>query len=137
MQTTALPAYHDKIWGLGNSVVIQIHWASKLDSQLNHYPMNMERRRVCYNVFHKNNRKVRCDPFERLCSFHRYTNPAPMTQTPSEDSLSIFQISRVRLANSAQTILLEIHYYFSKYRERPPPLLCMQITESILCAVNK
>jgi hypothetical protein len=66
-----------------------------------------------------------------------YTNPAPMTQTPGEDSLSIFQISRVRLANSVQTTLSEIHYFCSKYRERPLPLLHTQITESILCAVNK
>jgi hypothetical protein len=97
------------IWGLGNSVVIQIHLASKLDSQQNHYPINIERRRVRCNVFHKiegrsdttlpkKSKKGLMQPFI-------YANPAPMTQTPGEDS-SIFQISRAHLADSAQTTVL-------------------------------
>jgi hypothetical protein len=82
------------IWGLGNSVVIQ------------HHPINIERRRVCYNASMKIT--------ERSVAILFKTNSAPMMQTPGEDSLSIFQFGRARLTLFAQTKC------FIKYREGPP-----------------
>jgi hypothetical protein len=70
--------------------------------------------------------------------FHTFplTNPAPMTQTPGEDSSIFYSVKRT-LPILRKLMFLENSLFFSKHRERPPPLLRAQFTESILCVVNK
>jgi hypothetical protein len=99
------------IWSIGNSVLIQIHLASKLDSQLRHYPIDIERRRVRWNAFHTNHSKVQCNPIyiQILRLWRKYqarTRP--------------FSISRARLTNSAQTTVLRKllnQYYASQIKK--------------------